>query len=193
MKTLDEAWKWYRAVKEGMRQLEHLAKFWDALPWTQGAAWVADLEHDNVLRNVSASAILGQATTVKLDLDDLAVLVLFSVFEAIIRETVKDQIRPEVNLIRHDALRRAAETFLEDVEDGSFFGVLQILKSPATNDAVEKVNKVRKYRNWVAHGRRSAKPLDHVRPEDAHSWLTEFLALVGSPPPLAAPPTTGGP
>jgi len=39
---------------------------------------------------------------------------------------------------------------------------------------VEEVNQVRKYRNWVAHGRHAARP-DSVDPETAYTRLDRFL------------------
>jgi hypothetical protein len=43
---------------------------------------------------------------------------------------------------------------------------------------VESVNQVRRYRNWVAHGRRIAKP-DAVDTETAFRHLKDFLNGVG--------------
>jgi len=40
------------------------------------------------------------------------------------------------------------------------------------------MNQVRRYRNWVAHGRRTAKP-DAVDPETAFRRLKEFLDVLG--------------
>jgi hypothetical protein len=39
MKTLEDAWGWYRAVAEGAKRLTHLAKFWNDFPWGQGNRW----------------------------------------------------------------------------------------------------------------------------------------------------------
>jgi len=40
------------------------------------------------------------------------------------------------------------------------------------------MNQVRRYRNWVAHGRRTAKPAA-VDPETAFRRLKEFLDVLG--------------
>jgi hypothetical protein len=181
MKTLGEAWVWYRAVKVGMSRLAHLSKYWDDLPWSTGADWIAQLERDNVLKATSATELAAEAKLVKDQLDDLAVFVLFSVFESIIRDLVVQKVRPEVDQIRHTALKKVGMDFLEELAEGSFFQVLQPFKTTDTHDAIEKVNKVRKYRNWVAHGRRGDEPIDNVRPEDAYEWLQAFVAIVRTP------------
>jgi hypothetical protein len=96
MRTLDEAWKWYEAASEGMKRLTHLAKFWGRFPWGDGVEWVAEMEKDNLLRHVESDKMAEDAKTVDDPLADLAVLVLFSVFEAIVRDLVEEQIRPEI-------------------------------------------------------------------------------------------------
>ena len=46
-------------------------------------------------------------------------------------------------------------------------------------DAVlRRIDQVRDYRNWVAHGRRDA-PTNNVTPELAYARLNEFLAALG--------------
>src|SRR5437588_722495 len=96
MKTLDDAWAWYRAVADGAKQLTHLAKFWNDFPWGQGNGWVTEVGQDSVLRDVQAEQMEKESQRVKEELDDLAVLVLFSVFEANIRDLVETQIQPEI-------------------------------------------------------------------------------------------------
>jgi hypothetical protein len=52
-------------------------------------------------------------------------------------------------------------------------------------DLVEEVHQVRRYRNWVAHGRRD-QPRDRVHPQLAYDRLTRFLAIL-MPTPAPAP------
>jgi hypothetical protein len=186
MKTLDEAWAWYTAVAKGTKRLSHLAKFWDELPWDQGKEWADRVKRDNALGRVSASEMANDAKRVEDELDDLAVLVLFSVFESIVRDLIEKQVRPEVDGLRHPTLVRAGKDVLEAVAEGSFFRVLEPYKV-ADSNLVEQVNQVRRFRNWVAHGRRSDKKPDAlVQPKEAYDRLKQFLAIIQSP--LANPP-----
>jgi hypothetical protein len=60
-----------------------------------------------------------------------------------------------------------------DIEQGSFFNVLEPYKDLDAN-LVEQVNQVRRYRNWVAHGRRTEQPAA-VDPKTAYDRLKQFL------------------
>jgi hypothetical protein len=88
--------------------------------------------------------------------------------------STKDQLQL---LLKHFALRIAASEEIERLRDGSFFHVLEPFKEP-DHDLVEQVNQVRRYRNWVAHGRRGDAPA-FVDPPGAYDRLTRFLSLVG--------------
>lgn len=92
MKTLDEAWAWYRATAEGAKRLTHLAKFWNRLPWDQNNEWVSQIARDGVLGVLGADQMENEAHQVTRELNDLAVLLLFSVFEENIRDLIEFQI-----------------------------------------------------------------------------------------------------
>lgn len=193
MTTLDDAWMWYRAVADGMKRLTHLAKFWGKFPWGQQDEWVAQVERDNVLRHVESVHLAGNAELVTNEHDDLAVLVLFSVFEAIVRDHLKTQLAPEINRLQHPNLKKAGKDVLDSVEHGSFGLLLQAFKlEEKEKNLVEQVNQVRAHRNWVAHGRRpEMRPQTYVRPRDAYERMSEFLKLILSlnavSPPIAPP------
>lgn len=175
MTTLEEAWGWYNALRRGVGHLSHLADYWTQLPWD------GDLGRDNVLRGTTAAELRGLADDGRGPLNDLAVLVLFSVFESIVREEVRNQVRPEAEGLTHPALRRAARDAVAAIDDGSFFRVLEPYKDGHA-DLVEEVNQVRRYRNWVAHGRRG-KPDDAVTPRAAFDRLRRFLTVIRPPAP----------
>lgn len=184
MTTLEDAWAWYIAVKEGMNRLDRLAAVWEGLPWDGEAGGLAD---DPVLSQLTAARLAGDAGRVRGELDALAVLILFSVFEAIVRDQILGQIRPEAESLRHPALRSAIKRLMPDIEEGSFFRVLELYKSPDLHGLVEEVNQVRKYRNWVAHGRRGKKPEVTVSAAEAYRRLRAFLAAIRSATPAPAP------
>lgn len=187
MTTLDEAWEWYRATAEGMKRLRHLSAHWGLMPDRGENQWVDRLLNDRVLGLLEPGKMSSDAEAVGEPLDDLAVLVLFSVFEANVRDLVHEQIRPEVAHLEHVFLKRTGEDALQRVTEGSFFQVLEPFKSVATIDIIEKVNQIRQFRNWVAHGRRPLPPgkqLPEVKPKEAYGRLKDFLDLVRPALPL---------
>lgn len=179
MTTLEDAWAWYQAVKQGAKRLAHLSKYWALLPWGGDESWVRRVENDNVLRHVEGDQLAADAALVQDNLEDLAVLVLFSVFEANVRDIVVSQVQPEVGLLRHPSLKAAGADVLQAVTEGSFFRVIDPFKTSVTNDLIEQVNQVRRYRNWVAHGRRpDNRPDALVDPKEAYRRLQAFLAAI---------------
>jgi hypothetical protein len=180
MTTLEDAWAWYRAVADGMRRLTHLAKHWSDLPWGTGTEWVQRLERDNVLRVIETIDLTRDADRVTDEHDDLAILVLFAVFEAQVREHLKAQLASEVSQLRHPSLQKAGRDVLDDVAHVSFGRLLQAFKlTERDKDLVEQVNQIRAHRNWVAHGRRAdMRPNVLIEPQAAFERLRAFLALL---------------
>src|SRR5438552_13019050 len=115
-----------------------------------------------------------RANTVLDDLDDLAVLVMFSVFEATVRTAAKADIDRETALMRHPAVLRAVNDLKDAIENGSFGKVTEAYKKMDV-DLTAQVNQVRKFRNWVAHGRRD-EPENRVEPESAIDRLRRYLS-----------------
>lgn len=142
-------------------------RYWNNLPW-QG-----DLGRDNHLKDLDSARILNDSRTVLEDLDDLCMLLLFSVFEATIRERVLAEVEAQLPPLHHVAIKRALGEMKEGIEHGSFFKVLEPYKDYDPH-LIEEVNQVRRYRNWVAHGRRSAQPAA-VDPVTAYDRLKRFL------------------
>jgi hypothetical protein len=172
MTSLGDAWAWYQATRESLWRLRRLAdKYWPLLPW-DGPLGGDDRFRDLEGPEASRSAALGLE-----HFDDIAVLVLFSVFEAEVRSQVLGDIRAECDSLQHPSLLHAAAEAQTAIAEGSFFRVLEPYKGRATPELVEEVNQVRRYRNWVAHGRRSTRPSD-IRPEVAFDRLTRFLAVL---------------
>ena len=77
-------------------------------------------------------------------MDDLAVLVLFSIFECQIREQLAAEIRSEVSqkVVENVVSLQAVDELIQQVEEGSFFKLLRAFKSLDAN-LVEQVNQVR--------------------------------------------------
>lgn len=171
--SLTDAWRWYEAARQLVQTMERLGrKHWNDLPWG------GDLGRDNHLNELTSAKILDDSQTTLNDLDDLCVLLLFSVFEAIIRERVLAEVEAELPPLRHVAIKRAIDEMKESIEHGSFFKVLEPYKDFDAN-LIEEVNQVRRYRNWVAHGRRREQPAA-VNPTIAYDRLKRFLDLLGA-------------
>lgn len=172
MTSLADAWRWYEAVRRQAKLAGRVAgSYWADLPW-DGA-----IGRDTFLRELDPGAVVREAEFVADELADQAVVALFAVFEAAVREAVLVEVRPEAERLTHPALRHAAADALAWIEEGSFFRVLEPFKTDGQADLIEQVNQVRRYRNWVAHGRRGTPPA-LVTPEAARDRLERFLAFL---------------
>lgn len=177
MKTLDDAWEWYQCNRRQLALIQRLGrKHWELV-----AAIPQVARDDKVLdgaKNVAADTHHALAP-----LDDLAVLVLFSVFESVVRQELKCQVEREVSDDSHPVVRSAVGDAIQGIDHGSFYNnVLARFKGTpdADSDLIEHVNQVRKYRNYVAHGKRGASP-ETVSPDTAYERLRRFLLVVGVP------------
>ncbi len=176
MMTLEDAWKWYITTKRQLDLFSRLGrKHWNDLPW-DGA-----LGRDDQLKTLDAGAISEGTEFCLAHLDDFAILVLFSAFEAVVREKVLAMIEDE----RKRQGRFLVVRILDEARQESRRGrILRLLGFFKNQDAglVEEVNQVRRYRNWVAHGRRTS-PTAAVDPQAAYKRLTRFLELLNKPIP----------
>jgi hypothetical protein len=146
------------------------------------------LGRHNRLRNRTAADLQDMAKTILEDLDDLAVLVLFSVFEATVRAQAGADVDREMALIRHVAVLEAVKDLKEAIANGSFAKLTTAFKRKDT-DLMTQVNQVRKFRNWVAHGRRGV-PENNTTPQDAFDRLRRYLELLAeSTPDEPIPPS----
>lgn len=167
--TLDQAFDWYMAAKIMSKSMGRMGlKHWDTLT-REGM-----LSADDQLRLLKSENIVQQAKVV---LDDLCVLLLFSVFEAIVRDRVLREVSSQLPPLRHPSIMRAIDAMKTEIEQGSFGRVMEPYKT-LDPTLVEEVNQVRRYRNWVAHGRRDGEQPASVDPKKAHERLRRFLVLL---------------
>jgi hypothetical protein len=179
MKTLADAWNWYEATKRNLGRMQRLGKkHWDDPSLASASIWL-----DDQFRMLISSDIVAETALGLKPIDDLAVVVLFSVFESHVREYLVERIKPEAADLTDPILKDAAADAIQGVEEGSFFRrVLNPLKEQkrVSADLVTQVDQVREYRNWVAHGMRErAVPMSNVTPQFAYERLLEFLAVLG--------------
>jgi hypothetical protein len=171
MKTLDDAWRWYQDAKKVLNLVHRLGeKHWLKFPWQDDAF---TLLKDDAFRMLEPQDVTLPARYALDHLDDLAIVVMFSVFEATVRENILEQIRPESAALQHQSLKEAADELAEKIRLGSFYHVLAPFRAREPG-LTEEVDQVREYRNWVAHGKRRAVP-NAATPEVAYDRLARFL------------------
>ena len=174
MTSLDDAWEWYQAARRQLSLIHRIGeRHWDGLPWGMDSS----LGRDDTVREIEGLRVVADAERALGPLDDLAVLVLFSAFEATVRAAVLEQLDPDRAAVRHPVARSAVAAAVEAVRDGSFFRVLDAFKVEGRADLIEQVNQVRRYRNWVAHGRRGDQP-SAINPGAAYDRLVRCLAAL---------------
>jgi hypothetical protein len=179
MKTLADAWNWYEATKRNLARMQRLGrKHWDD-PFLEGAS----LWRDDQFRMLEAADLVAETTASLKPIDDLAIVVLFSVFESQVRDYLVARMAPEMEALTDPVLKEAAADARQGVEEGSFYRrVLSPLKEQdrVLPELVTQVDQVRGYRNWVAHGRRERDAdMNNVTPRIAYDRLREFLAVLG--------------
>ncbi len=171
IQSLDDAWKWYTAVRTIAYDMRHLAGIWDE------PALESVLSLDGRLRHRTAADLKDAVNTIlgtdDEDLNDLAVLGLFSVFEATVRARAKADVDRETALMRHPAVLSAIKNLKDSIENGSFAKITEAYKK-MDGDLTTQVNQFRKFRNWVAHGRRD-EPENGVDPKSAKGRLDLYL------------------
>src|SRR5947209_3759424 len=177
MRTLADAWNWYEATMRNLTRMRRLGeKHWNDPSLANTSIWL-----DDDFKMVEASQIAADTKASLSAIDDLAVVVLFSVFESRVRDFLVALIAPEAQGISDPILREATEDAVQGVREGGFYRrVLEPLKKQGrvSADLITQVDQVRQYRNWVAHGRRD-NPMNNVTPKTAYDRLGEFLAVLG--------------
>lgn len=65
---------------------------------------------------------------------------------------------------------------------GTLTSFLKRTTKETNPDLVEAVSQIRRFRNWVAHGRQEGKKPVNTTPRDALDRLNAFLELIGHRP-----------
>ena len=88
---------------------------WDDVSLQSASIWT-----DEKFKQVEATEIEQETKVAIQPLNDLGVLVLFSVFEAVVRDHFEGEIKPLTAKLDHPILKDAAENVLEGIRQGSF-------------------------------------------------------------------------
>ena len=102
-------------------------KHWDELPWD------GTLGKDDKLKGLEAEAIVTGSAFCLDHLDDFAVLILFSVFESVVRAKVLSEVEDEKSRLRHALIIQIVTDATDEIEHGSFYRVLQVFKGLDAN------------------------------------------------------------
>jgi hypothetical protein len=168
MMTLEDAWGWYQATRSALELFARLGRrYWDNLP-EENSFW-----NDDAFRQLTGDAIVQRVGFGLEHIDDFAVMILFSVFEAIVRERVLEHVEAQRAGIEDGLLAGMVDAGVKELRKKAFLRVLEVFKA-MDSGLVEEVNQVRRYRNWVAHGRPARRP-PAVDPSMARERLSRFL------------------
>lgn len=176
MKTLMDAWEWYESARTNLTRMRRLGTH----HWNDDSLRDASIWWDDRFKQVGAEHIKREMDLALKPLEDLGVLVLFSVFEAAVRDHLEGIIKPLTGQLGHAILEHAAEKVLEGIKQGSFANqVLTPLQDQGriTPELSDKVKQVRDYRNWIAHGKREPRDpsIINLTAAEAFDRLREFL------------------
>jgi hypothetical protein len=180
MKTLQDAWDWFESASKNLQRMKRLGtRHWNDDSLKNASIWM-----DDTFKEVEASEIEMETMKAIQPLNDLGVLVLFSVFEAAVRDHFEGVIKPLTASLGHPILQQAAENVLDGIRQGSFANnVLKPLQDQRRilPELGDKVKQVRDYRNWIAHGKREPRPQEiiNLTAKDAFSRLKDFLDTLG--------------
>lgn len=182
MKTLQEAWNWYESTRTNLDRMRRLGTHhWDDESLLNASIW-----RDDRFKEIEAKDLVRETRLAIGPLDGLGVLVLFSVFEAVVRDHLESIIKPLTGNLGHELLEQAASDVLDGIRQGSFANqVLAPLQKQGriTPELSNKVKQVRDYRNWIAHGKgesdRQRQRVVGLTPKEAYERLKEFLEALG--------------
>jgi hypothetical protein len=90
MIDLHDGWTWYVTTRKQLKLFGRFGrKHWDDLPWN------GMLGKDDELKSLEAELIVSDSAFCLDHLDDFAVLILFSVFESVVRAQVLSEVEDE--------------------------------------------------------------------------------------------------
>jgi hypothetical protein len=124
MTTLKEAWSWYETTIRALQVTHRLGDlYWDGLPWD------GRLGKEARFKEVKGPWLAEAAEQGMNQLDDLAIVLFFSIFESIVRERIRGEVDVERQTLRHPVLKSASEKTDQELDRGSFHRVLELLKT----------------------------------------------------------------
>src|SRR5216684_9319248 len=109
MKTLADAWNWYVATKKYLKLMQRLGdKHWGNRSLEGASIW-----QDDDFKMLEPRDIVAETAVSLKPIDDLAVVVLFSVFESRVRDYLVELIEPHAESITDPILKEAADEAMQ--------------------------------------------------------------------------------
>jgi hypothetical protein len=110
MKTLKDAWDWYEHARTNLYRMQRLGTHhWDERSaGTSRIRDATDLWKDENFKQLSSGTIQKETTKALQPLDDLGILVLFSVFESAVRVFLETRVSEQANHLTDPILIHAA-------------------------------------------------------------------------------------
>ncbi len=167
---LDPIWASYQTSREALKVVRR-------------CVLLGEPHRDRPFRNTSfhkqhARGLAKRLREAEAQMNDLVVLSLYAAFEARLRDHVARRAGLLRGVARPD--QEFGETLAQEFSEyfgGSRFGKLIELSSHAVGQGlIEGAGNIRKFRHWLAHGRRGPTP-PSVTPLAAYTSLTKFLQL----------------
>jgi hypothetical protein len=110
------------------------------------------------------------------ELDDLFVMAMTASFEARLKEFLGSR----ANITAGPYKAKIEKWLFGQIESAPLYKIGDVFKPPVTKRMIDDVEAIRKYRNWVAHGRMAnRRPSKTVVPSLAYNALTSFMASAG--------------
>ncbi|MBM4037007.1 MAG: hypothetical protein FJ290_00715 [Planctomycetes bacterium] len=170
-----------------------LEPIWDAYQTTLNALKVVDrcataphIDEERPFRNTrfhkeTEERCKGLLKSAQVELDALTVLGLYAAFEARVREHLTQQgelLRTAGTPDREFGLALAEHFERYCDEEQRMDRFVELFAHAVGDTLVAQVGQIRKYRHWVAHGRRGKTP-PATRPAFTYDTLTAFLKSAG--------------
>lgn len=169
--TLEVAYQWYVAARNTLKRARRLAeRHWAKLPHE------LPLFKDKHFVELDAAVFQREAELGLSALEDLAVMVMFSAFEAEFREHVSLQLLHDAELLTHPLSLKVMNDALREIEKESIERTLSSFAVTNLNEdkMILRVQDIRDFRNWVAHGKKGPSP-KVIEPNQAFQSLKRLL------------------
>ena len=165
---LDPVWEAYEAAK-------------NALKVVRRCVTIPSIDADRPLRNTlfhhpQRDECVRRLEKARTELDDLAVLSLAATFERNVRDRVIDAGARLSEARPIDVGAALARLFESESEFWRVEDIVKVFESVVGDAGVSDAMMIRRYRDWVAHGRNPKKPPgSRVTPKLAFDRLSDFL------------------
>lgn len=163
---LDSVKHWYDLTYSSYKTVLHASSI--------SGKGVQGFPEDSVLISFTNTELHQEMNKSNQDLDEMAVVLFWAVFE----QNVLDHIGGLLSDIKEtptDFERIIIDFAKNQAERGRFREILDLFKPNIVSaEVVGDVKQIYNFRNWVAHGKRKARPTS-VDPITAYQRLTDFL------------------